>query len=64
MELFYAQLIFCEGNPPISNGPFGKKSALVQEMAWRRIGARPLPEAMLTQNCDAYIYLLYQTPIN
>ena len=29
--------------------------ALVQVMAWRRIGDKPLPEPMLTQITDAYM---------
>ena len=35
---------------PISNIP-----ALVQVMAWRRTGDKPLPEPMLTQFVDAYM---------
>ena len=31
------------------------KSALVQVMAWRRIGDKPLPEIMMTQFTDAYM---------
>ena len=31
------------------------KSALVQVMAWRRTGAKPLPEPMLAQFTDAYL---------
>ena len=31
------------------------KAALVQVMAWRRTGAKPLPEPILTQLTDAYI---------
>ena len=31
------------------------KSALVQVMAWRRTGDKPLPETMLTQFTDAYM---------
>ena len=30
-------------------------SALVQVMAWRRAGDKPLPEAMMTQFTDAYM---------
>ena len=32
-------------------------SVLVQEMAWRRIGDKPLPEPMLIQFTDIYVYL-------
>ena len=33
------------------------KSALVQVMAWRRTGDKPLPELMLTQFTDTYVAL-------
>ena len=33
------------------------KSALIQVMAWRRTGDKPLPELMLTQFTDAYAVL-------
>ena len=36
-------------------GPIDNKSALVQIMAWRRTGVKPLPEAMLIQSIDAYM---------
>ena len=39
----------------VYTGPIDKKSALVQVMVWRRIGVKPLPEAMLTQFTDAYM---------
>ena len=35
--------------------PIGNKSALVQLMACRLFGAKPLPEPMLTQFTDAYM---------
>ena len=35
--------------------PIHKKSALVQVMAWRRTGDKPLPEPMLTQFTGAYM---------
>ena len=35
--------------------PIDKKSSLVQVMAWRRTGEKPLPEPMMTQFTDAYI---------
>ena len=34
--------------------PIDNKPALVQVMAWRRIGDKPLPEPMMTQFNDAY----------
>ena len=36
-------------------GPMDNKSALVQVMAWRRKGDKPLPEPMLTQFTDTYV---------
>ena len=36
---------------PIDNMP-----ALVQVMAWRRTGDKPLPEPMTTQFIDAYVH--------
>ena len=38
--------------PTVSND---NKSALVQVMAWRRTGGRPLSELMLTRFTDAYM---------
>ena len=35
--------------------PIDNKSALVQVMAWRRTGDKPLPEPMLTHLTDAYM---------
>ena len=37
------------------NGPIDNKSALVQVMACRLFGAKPLPEPMLSQFTDAYM---------
>ena len=39
----------------VANGPINNKSALVQVMAWRRTGDKPLPEPVLTQISNAYI---------
>ena len=36
--------------------PIDNKSALVQVMAWRRTGDKPLPEPMMTQITDAYMW--------
>ena len=36
-------------------GPVDNKPALIQVMAWRLIGAKPLPEQMLIQFIDAYM---------
>ena len=39
----------------VPKGSIDKKTALVQVMAWRRTGDKPLPEPMLTQFTDAYM---------
>ena len=39
----------------VPKGPIDNKSALVQVMAWRRTGDKPLPEPILTQFTDAYM---------
>ena len=39
----------------VPRSPIDNKPALVQVMAWRRSGAEPLPEPMLTQFTDAYM---------
>ena len=39
----------------VPKGHIDNKSALVQVMAWRRTGDKPLPEAMLTQFNEAYL---------
>ena len=39
----------------VPNGPIDNKWALDQVTAWRRIGDKPLPEAMLIQFTDAYM---------
>ena len=39
----------------VPRNPFDNKQALVQVMAWRQIGDKPLPEPMLTQFNDAYM---------
>ena len=38
-----------------SHGSIDNKSVLVQVMAWRRTGDKPLAETMLTQLIDAYM---------
>ena len=40
----------------VSGSPTDNKAALVQVMAWRRTGDKPLSEPMMTQFADAYIY--------
>ena len=37
----------------VLEGPTDNKPALVQVMAWRRSGDKPLPEPMVTQFTDA-----------
>ena len=39
----------------VPKGPNDNKSVLVQVMAWRRTGDKPLPEPMLDQFTDAYM---------
>ena len=39
----------------VPKGPIDNKSTLVQVMAWRLTGDKPLPEPMLTQFTDAYM---------
>ena len=39
----------------VPKGPFNNNPALVQLMAWRQIGNKPLFEPMLTRFTDAYI---------
>ena len=39
----------------VPRSPNGNKPALVQVMAWRRSGDKPLPEVMLAQLTDAYM---------
>ena len=39
----------------VPKGAIDNKSALVQVMAWRRTGDKPLPKPMLTQFTDAYM---------
>ena len=39
----------------VSRGPIDNKPALVQVMAWCRIGDKPLPELMLTKFTDVYM---------
>ena len=39
----------------VPRSPIDNKPVLVQVMAWRRTGHKPLPEPMLTQFTDAYM---------
>ena len=39
----------------VSRSPIDNKAALVQVIAWRRTGDKPLPEPMMTQFPDAYM---------
>ena len=40
----------------VPKSPIDNKPALVQVMAWRQTGDNPLPEPLLTQFSDAYIW--------
>ena len=39
----------------VPRSPIDNKPVLVQVMAWRRTGDKPLPEPMMTQSIDAYM---------
>ena len=39
----------------VLKGLIDNKSALVQEMAWRQTGDKPIPEPMMTQFTDTYM---------
>ena len=39
----------------VPRSPIDNKAALVQVMAWRRTGDKPLPEPMMAQFADAYM---------
>ena len=39
----------------VPRSAINNKPSLVQVMAWRRTGDKPLPEPMLTQSTDAYM---------
>ena len=39
----------------VAKGPIDNEATLVQILAWRRTGDKPLPEPMLTQFTDAYM---------
>ena len=39
----------------VCKSPVDNKPALVQVMAWRQIGDKPLPDPMLTQFTDVYM---------
>ena len=39
----------------VLRSPSDNKPALIQVMAWRRTGDKPLPELMLTQLTDTYM---------
>ena len=39
----------------VPRSPIDNKPAVVQVMAWRRIGDKPLPEPMMGQFTDAYM---------
>ena len=40
----------------VPRGPINNKSALIQVMAWRRTGDKPLPEPVMTQFTDVYMH--------
>ena len=48
-------LVFKMSLKYVPKGPIYKNQAVVQIMAWRRIGDKPLSELMLTRFTDAYM---------
>ena len=40
----------------VPGSPIDNKSAFVQVMAWSKTGDKPLPEQMMTQFTDAYMW--------
>ena len=40
----------------VPRSPINNKSALVQVMAWHQTGNNPLPEPLMTQFTDAYMW--------
>ena len=40
----------------VARSPINNKPALVQVMAWHQTGDKPLPELMMTQFNDAYMW--------
>ena len=40
----------------VFRSPIDNKPVLIQVMAWHRIGDKPLPESMLTQFSDTYMW--------
>ena len=44
----------CISTKFVPKGPIDNKAVLVQVMAWRCTGNKPLPEPMLTQFTDTY----------
>ena len=51
-DVLYFDLNFTE---VCSSGPIDNKATLVQDVAWRRTGDKPLPELMLPQFAQAYM---------
>ena len=49
-------ILICISLKFVPKGPFDNKTALVQVMAWCQTFHKPLPELMLTQITDAYIW--------
>ena len=61
-DIFKCILLYENDNIPIQlslklvpRSPIDNESALVQVMAWRWTGDKPLPEPMMTQFTDAYM---------
>ena len=48
-------ILVCISVKFVPRGPIDNKPALVQVMAWRLLGVKPLPEPMLTEFTDVYM---------
>ena len=60
-KVLYIESNFTEVLP---RGPIDHKLSLVQVMTWRRTGDKPLPEPMLIQFADAYLYAALSLWVN
>ena len=59
LKCIFINEMFCISIPIslsfVPRGPIDNRPALVQVMAWRRTGDKPLPEPTLTQFTDTYM---------
>ena len=52
-DLIWSLFVFWSISKFVHKGPIDNKSPLIQLMAWRRTGAKPLPEPMMAQTTGA-----------